>query len=73
MVIAINYIHTQNIFIAFIQRLPNVFDVGPAMYKCYTNILCLLGTNFTQGLKEYHHWDTFSQVSSSRLGGELNV
>ena len=22
---------------------PNVFDVGPALYKCYTNVLCLLG------------------------------
>ena len=25
------------------QRRPNVFDVGPALYKCYTNVLCLLG------------------------------
>ena len=22
---------------------PNVFDVGPTLYKCYTNVLCLLG------------------------------
>ena len=28
----------------FVQRRPNnVFDVGPALYKCYTNVLCLLG------------------------------
>ena len=33
---------TQNICIAFVQRRPNVFDVGPTLYKCYTNVLCLL-------------------------------
>ena len=26
----------------FIQRQPNVFDVGPTLYKCYTKVLCLL-------------------------------
>ena len=25
------------------QRRPNVFDAGPTLYDCYTNILCLLG------------------------------
>ena len=34
---------TQNICLTFIQRRPNVFDVGPTLYKCYTNVLCLLG------------------------------
>ena len=34
---------TQNIFITFVQRWQNVFDVGPTVYKCYTNVLCLLG------------------------------
>ena len=34
---------TQNICITFIQRRPNVFDVGPTLYKCYANVLCLLG------------------------------
>ena len=33
---------TQNICLTFIQRRPNVFDVGPTLYKCYTNVLCLL-------------------------------
>ena len=33
---------TQNICIAFEQRRPNVFDVGPTLYKCYTNDLCSL-------------------------------
>ena len=27
----------------FVQRRPNVFDVGPALYKRYTNVFCLLG------------------------------
>ena len=34
---------THIICITFIQRRPNVFDVGPTLYKCYTNVLCLLG------------------------------
>ena len=36
---------TQNICITFVQRRPNVFDVGSTLYKCYTNVLCLLGRN----------------------------
>ena len=28
--------------IIFIQRRPNVFAVGPILYKCYTNVLRLL-------------------------------
>ena len=34
---------TQNICITFVQRWRNVFDVGPTLYKCYTNVMCLLG------------------------------
>ena len=34
---------TPNNCIAFIQRRPNVFAFGPTLYKCYTNIVCLLG------------------------------
>ena len=30
---------TQNICITFVQRRPNVFDAGPTLYKCYTNVL----------------------------------
>ena len=37
----------QHICITFIQRRPNVFDVGPTLYKRYTNVLCLLGINTT--------------------------
>ena len=38
---------TQNISIAFVQRRPNVFDVGSTLYKCHTNVLCLLGCYLT--------------------------
>ena len=34
---------TQNICIASVQRRSNVVDVGPTLYRCYTNVLCLLG------------------------------
>ena len=34
---------TQNIFITCVQRRPNVFDVGPTLYKCYKTVLCSLG------------------------------
>ena len=36
--------HTQNICITFIQCWTNFEDVGPALYKCYTNVLYLLGS-----------------------------
>ena len=32
-----------NVCIPFIQRPPNVSDVGPTLYKCYTNDLCSHG------------------------------
>ena len=34
---------TQNIRIRLIQRRPNLFDVGPTLYKCRIHVLCLLG------------------------------
>ena len=34
---------TKNICITFIQRWINVEAVGPSLYKCHTNGLCLLG------------------------------
>ena len=33
---------TQNICATFIQCWSNVEDVGPTLYKCCTNVLCLL-------------------------------
>ena len=32
----------QNICITFEQCWTNVEDVGPTLYKCYTNVLCLV-------------------------------
>ena len=32
-----------NICITIIQHRPNFFDVGPTLYKCYTNVSSLLG------------------------------
>ena len=37
---------TQNICITFIQRRPNVFDVGPTLYKRYTDVFVLAGYHF---------------------------
>ena len=34
---------SQSIFITFVQCWTNVEDVGPALYQCYKNVLCLLG------------------------------
>ena len=36
---------TQNISITFVQCWTNVEDVGPTLYKCYANVLCLLGSD----------------------------
>ena len=33
-----------NICITFVQCWSNVGDVGPTLYKCYTNVLCLMGS-----------------------------
>ena len=34
---------SKHICITFILCWTNVEDVGPTLYKCYTNVLCLLG------------------------------
>ena len=39
----------KNKTITFVQRRPNVFDVGPALCKRYINVLCLLGTDLPLG------------------------
>ena len=41
---------TQNICITFVQCWTNLKDVGPTLYKCYTNVLCLLGTWLNSGI-----------------------
>ena len=42
---------TQNICITFVQRRPNVFNAGPTLYKCHTNVLCLMGLLFLLTLR----------------------
>ena len=37
---------TQNMCITFEQWRTNVEDVGTTLYKCYTNVLCLLGSPY---------------------------
>ena len=44
----LNSQQTQSICITFIQLRLKVFDVGPTLYKCYTEVMCLLGWR-TQG------------------------
>ena len=44
---------TQNIRITCIQRRPNVFDIGPALYKSHTIVLCLLGVNASLGVSPF--------------------
>ena len=51
----------------FMQCWTNVEDVGPALYKCYTNVLCLLGRRtFSQTLYIYSMlvqcWDSVADV-----------
>ena len=35
-------VNTKHLY-DFMQCWTNVEDVGPTLYKCYTNVLCLLG------------------------------
>ena len=56
---------TQNISITFVQRRPNVFDAGPTLYKCYTNVLCLLGISqccFDRLRIENYHENNLSSI-----------
>ena len=39
---------TENICITFVQRRANVEDVGSTLYKCYINVLYLLGSAWLQ-------------------------
>ena len=67
---------TQNILITFIQCWSNVFDVGPTLYKCYTNVLCLLEYAVSIGhtrITETLRWTwTLSDLSSTPYGRHVN-
>ena len=50
----------KNICITFVQCWTNVEDVGPTLYKCCTNSLCLLGNNdlhYVNGLHAMLHYN----------------
>ena len=53
----------KNICITFVQRRPNVFDVGPTLYKCYTDALCLLGGHVSNS----HEDDPFVELDRMSL------
>ena len=42
-------VNTKHLY-DFIQCWTNVEDVGPTLYKCYTNVLCLLGSQLYPSL-----------------------
>ena len=47
---------TQNICITSVQCWTNVEDVGPTLYKCYTNVLCLLRSgSFSKTVIQQHY------------------
>ena len=53
---------THSICIIFLQCRPNVEDVGPTLYKCYTNVLCLLGYSLTIAPRPSHRTVVVSLV-----------
>ena len=44
---------TQDVCITFVQRRPNVFNVGPTLYKCYTIVLCWLGSDKDERVRTF--------------------
>ena len=44
-------VNTKHLY-DFIQCWTNVEDVGPTLYKCYTNVLCLLGRDLNPMLDQ---------------------
>ena len=42
-------VNTKHLY-DFMQCWTNVEDVGPTLYKCYTNVLCLLGQDFLSNI-----------------------
>ena len=47
----------QSICMTFVQCWPNIENVGPTLYTCPTNVVCLLGylTAFAPSLKNRLH------------------
>ena len=55
-----------NIFMTFIQCRPNVFDVGPTLYKCHTNVLCFPGCGLTE-MSDVQKGSPLLSISASPL------
>ena len=52
----INSRQTRNNCITFVQRRPNVFDVGPTLYKCYTNVCVCWAVRYSYLLIVAHRY-----------------
>ena len=56
---------------------PYIFDVGPALYKCYTNVLRLRGR--WARIYQYARWltivlfDSHSLAATTDLKGDMNI
>ena len=55
-----------NIFMTFIQCRPNVFDVGPTLYKCHTNVLCFPGCGLNE-MSDVQKGSPLLSISASPL------
>ena len=53
-----------NICITFVQCWTNVEDVGPTLYKCYTNVLCFLGEILHP---EWDHMHRIMNLATNKL------
>ena len=70
-------VNTKHLY-DFMQCCTNVEDVGPTLYKCYTNVLCLLGRRtFSQTLYIYSMlvqcWASVADVGLSLKQHWINV
>ena len=65
-VITANTKHVYNI----LQRRPNVFDAGPTLYKCYTNVLRLLGMPKGSNLVEQYCDNAAAGYSAGTIQNE---
>ena len=62
---------TQNMCITFMQRRPKVFDIGPTLYKCYTNVL-LTSKQLTDGWSVAQTSDRLLRHKGCENGEMLN-
>ena len=59
------------LFITIVQCRTNVEDVGPTLYKCYANVLCLLGVLLSIPVRPRPiYWGNWQTVSLYCCAGE---